>query len=89
MLSGVVKIDLLRLVVAHCLKSFIFRVNVYERQGQSRKSETEINILKHAFIPKIVLFWECVLFSLHGLLPSFPKLLLPGTSCCIIVPKTL
>jgi hypothetical protein len=81
--SGVVKIDLLRLVVAHCLKSFIFQVNVYEHQGQSRKSEIEINILKHAFIPKIVLF------SLHGLLLSFPKLLLPGTSCCIIAPKTL
>jgi hypothetical protein len=39
---------ILRLVVAHCLKSFIFPMYVYEHQGQSRKSEIEIYILNHA-----------------------------------------
>jgi hypothetical protein len=58
MLSGVVKIDLLRLVVAHCLKSFIFPMYVYEHHGQSRKSEIEINILNHAGYDYIILEWN-------------------------------
>jgi hypothetical protein len=58
MLSVVVKIDLFRLVVAHCLKSFTFRVNVYEHQGQSRKSEIEINILKHTGYDYIIFEWN-------------------------------